>query len=89
MYVAGRPEFPANRCLGLFPLTASFIFSYCWLAVNSLFNEMNSPEKREESGRCCPVQLKTGVQIIAGIDLIKLSFGRKGFRTNFYVQISD
>ena len=35
-------------------------------AVNSLFNELSSPEKREED-RCCPMQLKTGVQIIAGV----------------------
>ena len=35
-------------------------------AVNSMFSEMSSPEKREED-RCCPMQLKTGVQVIAGV----------------------
>jgi hypothetical protein len=30
---AGRPEFPVNRCLGLAPLTAAFIFLYCWLVT--------------------------------------------------------
>ena len=34
--------------------------------MNSLFGELSSPEKREE-GSCCPMQLKTGVQIIAGV----------------------
>jgi hypothetical protein len=59
---AGRPEFPANRCLGLVPLVAAFIFTYCWMAIHSLFSEKSSPEKREESDRCCPMKLKTGVQ---------------------------
>ena len=30
---AGRPEFPLNRCLGLVPLIAAFVFSYCWLVI--------------------------------------------------------
>lgn len=61
-----RAEYPILRCLGLVPLTMAIAFSYCWMAVKSLFNDMSSPEKRDTVEPCCPMQLKTGVQIIAG-----------------------
>jgi len=62
----GRPEYPIVRFLGLVPLSVAFLLSYCWVVVHSQFSQMSSPEKRDET-RCCPMQLKTGVQIIAGV----------------------
>merc|ERR1711874_403372 len=62
----GTSAFQALRLLGLIPLVVAVIIFYLWLVVRSRFIELGKAEKSEED-QCCPMKLKTGVQILAGI----------------------
>jgi len=62
----GTTAFQALRLLGLIPLVVALVIFYLWLIVRSRFIELGKAEKSEED-QCCPMKLKTGVQILAGI----------------------
>jgi len=62
----GTTAFQALRLLGLVPLLVGLVIFYLWLVVRSRFIELGKAEKSEED-QCCPMKLKTGVQILAGI----------------------
>jgi len=58
--------YQALRCLGFIPLILAIAIVYFWLVIRSLFIEMGESDKSEEDP-CCPMKLKTGVQIIGGV----------------------
>jgi len=58
--------FQALRLLGLVPLLLAVGIFYLWLIIRSRFIELGKADKSEED-QCCPMRLKTGVQILAGI----------------------
>lgn len=62
----GAAVFQALRLLGLVPLVFAVIIFYSWLVVRSRFIELGKVEKTEDD-QCCPMGLKTGVQILGGI----------------------
>jgi len=59
-------EYQMLRCLGFIPLMLSVAVAYFWLVIRSLFVEMGKGEK-PDADLCCPIKMKTGVQIIGGI----------------------
>jgi len=62
----GTIQFQMLRFLGFIPLILALLILYCWLVVRGLFVELGSPDKTEEDP-CCPMKMKTGVQIMGGI----------------------
>merc|ERR1719323_773529 len=54
------------RLLGLGPLLLAIVLFYCWLVVRSHFIKQGKLDKVINKS-CCPIQLKTGVQISGGI----------------------
>jgi len=63
---ANNIEYQMLRCLGFIPLILCAAVAYFWLVIRSLFIEMGSGEKQEQDV-CCPIKMKTGVQIIGGV----------------------
>ncbi|XP_023320222.1 uncharacterized protein LOC111695227 [Eurytemora carolleeae] len=59
-------EYQMLRCLGFIPLMLAAAVAYFWLVIRSLFIEMGKGEKTE-GDICCPIKMKTGVQIIGGV----------------------
>jgi len=58
--------YQALRFLGLIPLILSIGIGYLWLVIRSYFIQMGEADNPEKDP-CCPMQLKTGVQIIGGV----------------------
>lgn len=64
--MAGGATHQALRLLGFVPLLLTASIFYAWLIVRSRFIELGKAEKSEED-QCCPMGLKTAVQILGGI----------------------
>jgi len=58
--------YQALRALGIIPLIMAAGLGYFLLVIRSLFIEMGESDK-PEGDPCCPMKMKTGVQIIGGI----------------------
>lgn len=58
--------YQALRLLGFAPLLVAAIIFYAWLVVRSRFIELGKAEKTEDD-QCCPMGLKTAVQILGGV----------------------
>jgi len=54
------------RLFGLIPLFFSFFIIYCWFVIRSHFLKLGKQDK-DSIKSCCPIQMKTGVQIIGGL----------------------
>merc|ERR1719356_428342 len=65
--MSGTFAYQALRCLGLIPLVFAIIIFYCWVVVRSLFLELGEGNKPDSADPCCPMRMKTGVQIVGGI----------------------
>lgn len=59
-------EYQLLRFLGFVPFLVSMLVAYFWVTIRSLFIEMGKAEK-SDTDICCPLKMKTGVQIIGGI----------------------
>lgn len=64
--LTGTATHQALRLLGFIPLLFGAVIFYAWLVVRSRFIELGKDEKQDED-QCCPMGLKTGVQILGGI----------------------
>lgn len=63
----GTIEYQMLRCLGFIPLILAAGLAYFWLVIRSLFVEMGKGEKPDTAETCCPIKMKTGVQIVGGV----------------------
>jgi len=64
--VTGSAKYQALRLLGIIPLLFAAAIFLVWLIVRSRFIELGKVEKNEDD-QCCPMSIKTGVQILGGI----------------------
>lgn len=59
-------EFQLYRCLGFLPIILAMLLLTLWVVIRSLYVEMgDSPGTHKDP--CCPIRLKTGVQIVGGV----------------------
>jgi len=58
-------DFQVYRCLGFLPIILAMLLLTLWVVIRSLFVELG--ESQEPQDTCCPLRLKTGVQIVGGV----------------------
>jgi len=59
-------EFQVFRCLGFLPIILAMLLLTLWVVLRSLFVELGEASETGKT-QCCPIRLKTGVQIVGGV----------------------
>merc|ERR1712088_1258571 len=59
-------DFQVFRCLGFLPIILAMLLLTLWVVLRSLFVELGEASESSKT-QCCPIRLKTGVQIVGGV----------------------
>lgn len=77
-------DFKIYRCLGIVPIILSILLLIMWIIVRSIYVELGKTSHTKKKP-CCPMRIKTGVQILAGI----LAVNSGVLLVLFFVKLDD